>query len=171
MLVNLCQSFFLCPPKRNSPAHSFRSAISLRQGFQKVWLHISLLFNRVSQCVYWAKDKIRPCLPSNATLALTRLYLTQCVSSTLALAMSAGRFKSVQGFPLPTRGLLSKIRLNFAALDLKPLSCSQPHLCSNSSNFIFFLCEDGTGQFAQRTLSHYNTVYKIRLKTGFGKPV
>lgn len=60
----------------------------------------------MAQCAHWDKDKIRLCLPSNATLALARLYPMQCVSFTLAPSVGKGRFGSVQGSLLPSKAVL-----------------------------------------------------------------
>lgn len=69
--------------------------LSLKSRFSKDWT--AWLSDSASQCAYWDKDKIRLCLPSNATLASARLYRMQCVSFTLALSVGQGGFGSVQG--------------------------------------------------------------------------
>lgn len=82
----------------------FHHLLSLKSRFSKDWTAHPQLSDSVSVCIYWDKDEIRLCLPSNSTLALARFYPMQCVSFTVGPSVGKGRFGSVNCFLLQTKG-------------------------------------------------------------------
>lgn len=99
----LLKRTYLSTQKKKTPLLTLSPSV-IFEGFVKAGRHTH---SSLTGCLsaYWDKDKIRLCLPSNATLALGRLYPMQCVSFTLAPSVGKGRFGSFQGFLLSIKAV------------------------------------------------------------------